>query len=651
MSGARKRKGDALLDLRTARDKLKSMPALTPRLLQQILGRLTTQQGSRRQAVLLENQQEMLCTLQMPSSKEGRLLELPLVQLDRLMQEKCRACPCFGDFLTEAIQQRGTAGMHAVLYVDEAVPGNVLRPDNLRRAYLVYLTWMDLQRACTSEFAWCTIACIRQSVLNQIEGGLPAVIAAVLDLLQNVFEGFAVQGSGSPALLRTTRVSLLADEPALKAAVSAKSHAGMRPCLRCRNAIAIRHGDRPGFVDIASHDFDSFLPQTKQQVSEYMRHLSSIRTKSKLEESQKLLGWIYNPASIVCRDSCLLSVEGCLYDAMHCLWCKGIVGQEISLFLRSTRDSIGLKLQQLAALGALPWRPGVERGTKAAPLLDMKLLSFEEDYRGDSSQTMSVLPLLVYYARTVLQPAGAPAAAVESLMLLCLVCMHVKTLKLEPSPALCCRLLELQQQHLQGFKTYYGRDRVRPKHHFSCHLGEQAKKAGRMLDCFVTERKNKCFKQQARTHSNFGGVTFERSVLLRLLLVDVEASVGYSLNPRLCPPIRTDAELQQLLGCSALHCSSGLLVQGGELTTGYYVLTADVALHVDTFLQRNPTDFKALARTLSRTDAAADPLHCTHSKWRFDASAAPVLVDIQDVCNICRPCWSLAEGECVTLLH
>ena len=281
----------------------------------------------------------------------------------------------------------------------------------------------------------------------------------------------------------------------------------------------------------------------------------------------------------------------------------------------------------------------------------MKLLSFEEDYRGDSSQTMSVLPLLVYYARTVLQPAGAPAAAVESLMLLCLVCMHVKTLKLEPSPALCCRLLELQQQHLQGFKTYYGRDRVRPKHHFSCHLGEQAKKAGRMLDCFVTERKNKCFKQQARTHSNFGGVTFERSVLLRLLLVDVEASVGYSLNPRLCPPIRTDAELQQLLGCSALHCSSGLLVQGGELTTGYYVLTADVALHVDTFLQRNPTDFKALARTLSRTDAAADPLHCTHSKWRFDASAAPVLVDIQDVCNICRPCWSLAEGECVTLLH
>ena len=211
---------------------------------------------------------------------------------------------------------------------------------------------------------------------------------------------------------------------------------------------------------------------------------------------------------------------------MHCPWCKGIVGQEISLFLRTTRDSIGLKLQQLAALGALPWRPGVERGTKAAPLLDIKLLSFEEDYRGD---------------------------------------LHVKTLKLEPSPALCCRLLELQQQHLQGFKTYYGRDRVRPKYHFSCHLGEQAKKAGRMLDCFVTERKNKCFKQQARTHSNFSGLTFERSVLLRLLLADVEAPVGYSLNPRLCPPIRTDAALQQLLGCSALQCSSALLVKGGSL--------------------------------------------------------------------------------------
>lgn len=647
MPGATKRKAEALLDLQTARDRLQGLPNLTHAMLQQILKRLSNQVGSRRQDVLLKEQKQMLCTLQVPSTKDGRLIDIPMVQLDRLVQAKCRACPSFGDLLSQAILQAGTAGMHAVLYVDEAVPGNVLRPDNHRRSYLVYVTWMNLQRACTSEFAWCTIASIRQTLLNQIQGGLPAVIAALLDKLAEPFEGFAVEGSAGPQLLRTTLVSLLADEPALKCSVSAKSHAGMRPCLRCRNALAIRHGERAGFVDISSHNFEAFLPQTKQQVCEYMRLLSGLKTKGKLEESQKLLGWIYNPSSIVCRQSCPLTVERCMYDAMHCLWCNGIVGLEISLFLRAARDSIGFKLSQLAALGDLPWKAGVD-SAQAAPLLHAKLLSFAEDYKGDSKQTMALLPLLVYYARTVLQPAGVPADAVQSLTLLCLVCMQVKLLKLEACPASCSRLLDLQQQHLEGFKSCYTREKVRPKHHFSLHLAEQAQAMRRMLDCFVTERKNKTFKQQALSICNWD--TFESSVLLRLLKADVEAAVAYSLEPCLRPPIQTDARLQQQLGCSAVQVSSALLVKGGELTKGFYVLTADLALHVDGFLQRDRTKFLALARTLSRTDPAVDPQTCTHSKWSFNASA-PVLADINDICNICRPCWSLAEGECVTLLH
>ena len=66
----------------------------------------------------------------------------------------------------------------------------------------------------------------------------------------------------------------------------------------------------------------------------------------------------------------------------------------------------------------------------------------------------------------------------KSLELLCQSCTLVARIKANPTENDLAMLETTQKQHLEQFIHAYGRNWVRPKHHFAKHLSEQVRKVG-----------------------------------------------------------------------------------------------------------------------------------------------------------------------------
>ena len=206
---------------------------------------------------------EMLHSVHFQTGKEHQTLSFPILNLSEYVQDKRRRFPDWAELLTAASQAKNPEGMQGVLYTDEVVPGNVIRPDNARRSYLYYFTWADLKQATRSEFSWVVLFVIRTHKLEQIRitGGLAAVARAIVAHLEASFAGLAVTDKQNRNhLIRTTSCYLLADEAALKGAVGAKGSSGLRPCILCENALDKSREDVEGHENIACHRFRNFRP-------------------------------------------------------------------------------------------------------------------------------------------------------------------------------------------------------------------------------------------------------------------------------------------------------------------------------------------------------------------------------------------------------
>ena len=251
------------------------------------------------------------------TDKSAETISLPILCLPAYMQRKCQLHPHWADIVAEATADSCRSGLQGILYCDEVVPGNVLRPDNARRSYLFYFSCSNLREATRSEFSWALLLVVRQCILKRIPGGLAGMTQAIVAHLEPCFAGFPVQDSKQRShLVHTTECYLLADEAALKGAVGAKGSSGLRPCILCANALDKTRPEVPDHESIASHNFAAFQPLQQRQLDAYMAHLASLPTKSRLEESQTFLGWRLIPESVVSRPGPLIA-ERCIYDAMH----------------------------------------------------------------------------------------------------------------------------------------------------------------------------------------------------------------------------------------------------------------------------------------------------------------------------------------------
>ena len=147
-----------------------------------------------------------------------------------------------------------------VMYCDEVTPGNQLAPDNLRKMWVFYFSFLEFGAAALSqEDAWFCISVMRTSRVKLLYGGVTTAFSALLKVLF----------TGTDASLHTTGVRLrtadgnsvrlfarlemiLQDGGAHKLVWMAKGDAGSKFCLLCRNLYLEKS-------DIAGEDGDNLL--------------------------------------------------------------------------------------------------------------------------------------------------------------------------------------------------------------------------------------------------------------------------------------------------------------------------------------------------------------------------------------------------------
>ena len=537
-----------------------------------------------------------------------------------------------------ATQQR-TGAVQAVVYCDEAVPGNILAPDNRRRSYCFYFCWLDICKYRNDTF-WIPFGLVRADNVNACAGGLPAIFSIVLEELTLTLATLVID----KVLLNTDKFYFLADEDALKKCGSHKGASGLRPCIKCANCIS-KGNEVAAYYSISETCWNNFRAATDCEVQDVLKYLQNLHDNAGqgvFEEAQTLSGWKYVPQMWALKNPlwAVLRPSDFVYDMMHSYFSNGIVGQELGLFLEAALTKTPLTRQDLEqAIVACNWKAASSllRGVCVKRLLHSKLFKAGVDYKGDAGQTLSLLPLMAYVATTSLIGFDALKKNVDSLVALNVVVMCILTSKQTADSAV--QLIPLQETHLVCFQEAYGPSSTRPKHHYSFHAMEQVLSQGLLLDTFPTERKHKLFKnalaeQIKRLHR------FERSVLLRWVEADLDRSGMMLPQKALLQPLR-----QQPF--SNVEISRGLQHDLGKFENGDVLLFGE-SITAFLFLAGCRCETSGFSLVLQALEHMESGPHFSWSKWKVTQHFTTMPLDA--AVNHVRTSWYSVDAAEQTLL-
>ena len=338
--------------------------------------------------------------------------EVVITDLEAYLQHVA-ASPVFlsyiENYLNAEAEKSPLREVDGLIYIDEVTPGNVIQPDNERRAYCCYFCWKALAHL-RKDLLWLPLALLRHSVVDEVEGGLTRVFKHIVEFLKPFLSSCIIAGK----VYMTKQLWLLADEAALKYVSSAKGASGMRPCLRC-DAISRERDGLAGYHSICESDASKFTLSTQDDVLEALVYLQNQKdsgaSNAAMQRFEKITGFNCEPHCWILDGELRqwLPWGHLLYDPMHVYWSNGVAGQEISLFVQSAMTKCDLERSQLEDFLTWGWNQSSQIGGSTSPaalkkLISPKLLKKDVDYRGDADDCLRLLPLLAYFAETLLQP-------------------------------------------------------------------------------------------------------------------------------------------------------------------------------------------------------------------------------------------------------
>ena len=476
------------------------------------------------------------------SEDESMQLSLPAV----VLQDRCNQSPAFRRLFQEHIQSRP---LILIFGYDEAVPGNVLLPDNRRKCTLVYVSFLEFGSLLYKQGSWMTAGLVRTDVVNNVQGGMTCVMASFFKayLAHWTDAGFVVTIVGRSILVRARTQFLYADIAGHKLTFSCKGSSGLKPCRKCSNVVSKAAGRDLGlhmaqferFVDISEHDPEKFLPLSDEEAYAVVDNLKDLRVQLRsaaaFEKEETLFGWNFEPEGLMMCPNLRNTVKPSMacVDSMHTY--DGIASLEIGLFLAACKQKVPNWDVSDFRTFARDWKSNLFlEGTPSNVqelALSMKLLT-KNPYPGSATQTKIVLQLLDAFSQSVLHDVPEITAERASLESLAVAMREVDALKFRYKDLASSNLRQLQSTYLQRFVQAYGRGMVLPKHHEQFHLLPQWQDQELVVDCWVLERKHQLFLELAPSMKQLQN--FEANVLPHLLLKESK------LASKLCSEMQFD---------------------------------------------------------------------------------------------------------------
>ena len=493
--------------------------------------------------------------------RNGTMFQWDLCNPALLFLQFYRDCEFFKNmFLKVAASKDLQQPWHLIVFHDEWTPGNVVKPDNLRKATSVYFSFLEFDLYLQHEWAWLPCGVLRHSVSQSCVGGLSRALRDLLrafflpDSEFNFTTGVVIE-TPNPTLFRAVLGVMIFDADALRVTWCAKGASGLKPCFLCKNVVMkdselVENDATAYLVEISCSDTNLFDRCSDQDVWDMIDMLAAqkpVLSKTAFENLEKAVGFNDNPHGVLqavdLREH-VRPVKVNAYDSMHCEYAHGVATTEIDLFLCSIHDKAGVSWKHLADFCSADWRYRGKKQQAAEYFLRAaeKEFAFSSTFKGMASDVFAVVPLLHHFGETVLRVAMGDGMAKEldSFAAMAQVCYMLQDLKRHKVNAQLCEAFTVkQQQHLRLFIEAYGTDHVKPKHHFAMHLGEQMINHGCVVDAFALERKHQVFKMIATKTENTR--CFERSVISRVLFNQLRQcpSFGFKLLGTSSPcPVR-----------------------------------------------------------------------------------------------------------------
>ncbi len=426
-----------------------------------------------------------------------------------------------------------------VVYGDEVTPGNILRLDHRRKALCMYITFVEFDyEYIASADLWLPLGICRSSLAKKIDGGYSHFARMLLrDVLER--SGATEHGvllklhGGTVVRIYAKGGAALFDGDAFRLIWGVKGSGGVLPCILCKNVTTTAEMIRPGGPFVGIDEPSSRKLQFASSAEIYRKadqlsvlhgdYIAGLISKKDFEEAEINRGIVYNPHGLlydaVPRNRFPIG-EVAWYDSMHNLVARGIVQAETAWLLRRLEEH-GFTFADLRRFaGASNWRViRIYGWTKFRSLFSAaRELHFKRNhvYNPDAGDMLMAMPLILHFANSVaghLPDMDLPLRSYRALRDVVLLCHRSKF-----DGTLADQLCSAVETHLRLRNAAYPGLAAKPKHHFNHHLGPQMRKlggAGKLLDCFVGERKNCSLRASANIVRN--GKAWEWSVLFRAL--------------------------------------------------------------------------------------------------------------------------------------
>ena len=526
----------------------------------------------------------------------GRLFQWKVMAPDKQLQQFVERSPAFEQLVREAVHRHGNT-LSLILYHDEITAGNALRADNRRKIVAVYWSFREFGLALRSELAWMPVACIRHTKVQEVTGGLSAVVAA---LMRRFFLGPAALSVGVVVALRTGPTLVIArmgfmilDEAALKATFDFKGASGTKPCACCKNVISkssdlVINDPTNYLVDISESNhsnFDLLSDEDIWRLYDVLEAQKPILGAGAFDQLERACGITWNQHGLLADRALRAQVKpssSILYETMHSYFAHGAAAVEMHLFIGACSAELGLKFEHFEVFCSADWKMA-----KTAHKLNPAVLwsanrekASSDSYKGMATELLQIFPLVRHFADTIVENTGRIRNQLQSFRAMSDIVVCLQTLKRRSAiPEAGCQELELlQRAHMRAFMAAYGQDEFKPKHHFCMHVPSQLRRHGMLFDAFTLERKHRTIKRHACNIVNTSG-DYEWSVLMKSVAEQFTAMPGSFADSLIGPRTQSD-DVATLLSVPHAIVAESVQINGYTISADDIVTVQGHALQV-----------------------------------------------------------------------
>ena len=327
----------------------------------------------------------VLQPLPMTDDTYGPIFQWPIASVPLLLQELVDRSPGFKQLVSQVYADRPcmpNAPWSLLLDFDEATPGMLLRQDNKRKSWTFFVSLREFGAGVLQhQGAWLPLSNIRSDVAKRVVGGFPRCSTVLLRFMfvdgDNMKDhGFILTLHQGPVFIFIKHGINVADTAALQRFWSWRGASGLFPCFFCGNVTRAEDPDDEtmisadssrSLVDIRCTDSSKFECFDDDERCFQADLLTNLRPRLRnedfgnLEKTSGLSFNIHSPLWDMTLRTISPPVSASRYDPTHVLFSNGVVGQEMSLFLRHGWPE-GLRFETIRILFDADWHTRAANG-------------------------------------------------------------------------------------------------------------------------------------------------------------------------------------------------------------------------------------------------------------------------------------------------